>query len=98
MNKKTILILACALSLALTGCAAKKLTETDARAIAAKACIGGGESINPGVYNEVTKTWWFDAHLKEKKAGCNPACVVTEKTQKAEINWRCAKTNDVLTK
>lgn len=89
MKKSYLIILASMIAFTLSGCAAKHLTETDARVIAAKSCIKGGESINPGTYNENSKTWWFDAHLKEKKDGCNPACVVTEKTKQAEINWRC---------
>lgn len=40
-------------------------------------------------YNPSTKTWWFDFIPAKKQNGCNPACVVDEKTQTAEINWRC---------
>lgn len=65
------------------------MTEKDARAIAEKACIKGGEALAPGYYNENSKTWWFDANLNAKIQGCNPACVVTEATKQAEINWRC---------
>jgi hypothetical protein len=65
------------------------LTEADARAIAEKSCIKGGEALGVGTYNETTKTWWFDASLNAVKEGCNPACVVSENTKTAEINWRC---------
>jgi hypothetical protein len=65
------------------------LTDIEARAIAEQACIKGGEALKNGFYNEVTKTWWFDANLNATKEGCNPACVVDEKTRTAEINWRC---------
>jgi hypothetical protein len=65
------------------------LSESEAKAIAEKTCIKGGESLAPGNYNEYTKTWWFDANLNTEKEGCNPACVVSEKTKTAEINWRC---------
>jgi len=65
------------------------LTETEARLIAEPACIKGGEALSTGVYNENTKTWWFDANLNSVHEGCNPACVVSEETQTAEINWRC---------
>jgi DNA-binding PucR family transcriptional regulator len=41
------------------------------------------------IYNENTKTWWIDLHPNEEKSGCNPACVVSEATKTAEINWRC---------
>lgn len=65
------------------------LSETEAQAIAEKTCIKGGESLAPGNYNAITKTWWFDANLNAAKEGCNPACVVDETTKTAEINWRC---------
>lgn len=65
------------------------ITEAEARKIAEKTCIKGGESLTPGYYNGNTKTWWFDANLNAVKEGCNPACVVSEETKTAEINWRC---------
>lgn len=66
-----------------------KMTEAEAKAIAEKICIKWWESISPWYYNENTKTWWFDANLNATKPGCNPACVVSETTKTAEINWRC---------
>lgn len=66
-----------------------KMTEMEARKIAEKSCIKGGEALGPGTYNEITRTWWFDANLNATKPGCNPACVVSEETKSAEINWRC---------
>lgn len=65
------------------------LSEEEARLIAEDTCIKGGESLSTGIYNEYTKTWWFDANLNATKEGCNPACVVSESTKTAEINWRC---------
>jgi hypothetical protein len=65
------------------------LTEPQARVIAEKSCIKGGEALAGGTYNSMTKTWWYDANLNSIHEGCNPACVVDEKTQTAEINWRC---------
>ena len=67
------------------------MTETDARSIAVSTCIKGGDSLatSTGLYNENSKTWWFDANLNATKPGCNPACVVSEETKTAEINWRC---------
>jgi len=65
------------------------LSEMQARVIAEKSCIKGGESLAPGYYNENSKTWWFDANLNATQPGCNPACVVSEETKTAEINWRC---------
>ncbi len=65
------------------------MIETQARAIAEATCIKGGEALGPGIYNQGTQTWWFEANLNATKEGCNPACVVSEATQTAEINWRC---------
>ncbi len=65
------------------------MSEADARSIAEASCIKGGESLRPGYYNENSRTWWFDANLNATKPGCNPACVVSEDTRMAEINWRC---------
>ena len=63
--------------------------ESAAQLIAEKTCVKDGESLAPGYYNENSKTWWFDAALKTAPEGCNPACVVSEETKTAEINWRC---------
>jgi hypothetical protein len=65
------------------------LAESEAKTIAEKSCIKGGEALGGGTYNENTRTWWFDANLNATREGCNPACVVDEETKKAEINWRC---------
>lgn len=65
------------------------ISEAKARIIAEKSCIKGGEALSAGTYNENSKTWLFDANLNATRAGCNPACVVNEKTKTAEINWRC---------
>lgn len=65
------------------------LLEAQARAIAENSCIKGGAALGPGTYNENSKTWWFDANLNATREGCNPACVVSEETKSAEINWRC---------
>ncbi|HPN67254.1 MAG TPA: hypothetical protein PLZ62_01210 [bacterium] len=65
------------------------MTEEQARKIAEQTCIKGGEALGLGSYNPNSKTWWFDANLNSVREGCNPACVVSEETEKAEINWRC---------
>ena len=65
------------------------LSEAEARVIAEKTCIKGGETLAPGTYNKNSKTWWYDANLNATRKGCNPACVVNEETKTAEINWRC---------
>ncbi len=67
----------------------ESLSEADARAIAKKTCIKGGDALGSGIRNDGTKTWWFDANLNAAKEGCNPACVVSDSTRQAEINWRC---------
>ena len=69
------------------------LTEAEARAIAETSCIKDNETLFEGSYNEITKTWWFDANLDRTPDGCNPACVVDEETKTAEINWRCTGLN-----
>lgn len=64
------------------------LTIDEARTIAQKSsCIKEGPSAGNATYNANTKTWWFD--LAITKEGCSPACVVSEETKQAEINWRC---------
>lgn len=65
------------------------MTEVDARRIAESSCVKGGEALGPGSYNPNSKTWWFDANLNSRPEGCSPACVVSEETKTAEINWRC---------
>ncbi|MBN1502324.1 hypothetical protein JW930_02165 [Candidatus Woesearchaeota archaeon] len=52
-------------------------------------CTEEGELTDNMVYNENTKTWWIDLTPYEEQEGCNPACVVDEQTETAEINWRC---------
>lgn len=66
-----------------------RLSVQEARSIAERDCIKGGDSLSSVMYNENTKTWWFDANLHEAREGCNPACVVSEALLSAEINWRC---------
>jgi len=46
-----------------------------------------GELTGDYMYNEITKTWWFDTSIE--KPGCAPACVVDEQTRTVAINWRC---------
>lgn len=101
MNKKSIILIISAIALILTGCSflsknptskpstQSGLTELESKIIAEKNCIKGGESLSRGYYNANSKTWWFDANLNATKEGCNPACVVSEATKTAEINWRC---------
>ncbi|MBI5004106.1 hypothetical protein HZC00_03360 [Candidatus Kaiserbacteria bacterium] len=66
------------------------LTEPQARVIAEKPCIKGGEAIGPGTYDASSKTWWYEANLNATRPSCTPGCVVSEATQVAEISWHCA--------
>ncbi len=50
-------------------------------------CTKEGNISTNYVYNEYTKTWWFDMDIE--KPGCAPACVVYEETGLIELNWRC---------
>lgn len=100
MQKKSIIIVLIIMTFVLAGCSYFSkapvsestrigLTEDEAMSIAEENCIKEGESLSSGYYNENTKTWWFDATLSSIQSGCNPACVVSEETKTAEINWRC---------
>ncbi len=54
-------------------------------------CTEKGTLTRNYLYNNDTKTWWIGLEMKEEfeKEDCNPVCVVSEETGKAEINWRC---------
>lgn len=70
----------------------KPLTLREAEEIALNTeCTQKGTLTENSFYNENSKTWWIDLEMKEefKKDFCNPACVISEKTKEAEINWRC---------
>jgi len=101
MNYKLFIIFLTVALLTLSGCQQSSktpdssettkigMTEAEAKIIAEKNCIKGGEALANGYYNENSKTWWFDANLNLTREGCNPACVVSEGSKTAEINWRC---------
>ena len=64
------------------------LTQEDAQSLAEQSsCTEQGPLTGTSFYNFNTRTWWFDLDIQ--KEGCNPACVVSEDTLQAEINWRC---------
>lgn len=69
------------------------LSQQEAHQVAmdTKECSMAGILTDQIVYNEITKTWWFDLERMPEleKDGCNPACVVSEETKTAEVNWRC---------
>ncbi len=65
-----------------------RLTSEEALEIAENSdCMQEGNLTDTIVYNEYTETWWIDFDIEIP--GCNPACVVSEETKTAEINWRC---------
>ncbi len=65
-----------------------RLTLEEAIEIAQNSvCIEQGPLTENSIYNAATATWWIDLDID--KPGCNPACVVDESSQTAEINWRC---------
>lgn len=67
---------------------AEKMSVEEAMEIAQNSeCTREGNLTEDYVYNEITKTWWIDLDIE--KPGCHPACVVSEETRTAEINWRC---------
>ncbi len=69
-------------------CITSSLTEEEALIIAQESeCVEEGQLTDRVSYNENTLTWWID--LDAEKPGCSPACVVSEATGMAEINWRC---------
>ena len=70
----------------------KRLIVEEAIEIAGNSeCIEKGSLIDQHTYNPNSHTWWIDLEMKEefKKDYCDPACVVSEWTKTAEINWRC---------
>ena len=69
-------------------CLISEITVEEAVEIAYESeCLEQGELTGDNMYNQDTKTWWLDLDIE--KEGCNPACVVSEATKTASINWRC---------
>jgi hypothetical protein len=69
--------------------AESNLTEAQARVIAERSCIKGGQALRPGAYDAYTKAWWFDANLNATRPGCWPRCIVSDETGIAEISRDC---------
>jgi hypothetical protein len=68
------------------------MTLVQAQALAQNSeCTQKGTLGNSGSYNPSSKTWWIDftPDTQYAQSGCNPACVVSEASSTAEINWRC---------
>ncbi len=74
------------------GASPATLSADEARSIAVGSeCVEKGKIGASEGFNEHSGTWWFTLDMKPEfaKDGCSPACVVTEETRSAEINWRC---------
>lgn len=69
--------------------AGQAMTEAEAKLIAEKTCIKGGEALGTGAYNDASKTWVFDANLNATREGCSSICVVSEISKTAGLNWNC---------
>ena len=72
--------------------AGQKLSLSEAMEIAINSeCAEEGTLLmDTAYYNPDTFTWWIDVDVSNPKEFCpSPACVVSEATGKAEINWRC---------
>ncbi len=54
-------------------------------------CVEKGTLTSTYIYNENSKTFWIDLEMRPEfeEENCNPACVVSVDSKKAEINWRC---------
>jgi hypothetical protein len=68
------------------------LTLSQAKIIAQNSeCVQKGTIGENGTYNQNSKTWWIDFTPNPQYAQnlCNPACVVSEASNTAEIDWRC---------
>jgi hypothetical protein len=65
------------------------LSYEEALEIAQAECMKVGNMQDNYTYNAVTRTWWFDFSPNSAISGCNPACVVMEDNNTADINWRC---------
>jgi len=67
-----------------------KMSIEEAIAIAQNStCLNEGSLTDKYVYNPDSGTWWIDLDPFTPRESCNPACVVSEDTKTAEINWRC---------
>lgn len=93
--KKIFLTLFIALPL-LNACSSQNeqvstMTESEARQLAESSCIKGGEALAAGKYDEANHTWSFEANLNATREGCVSACVVSEATQMAKLEWQCSE-------
>jgi len=72
------------------------LSEAEARVIAEKSCIKGGEALAAGMFDKDSKTWSYEANLNATREGCSSICVVSEATKTAEIKWLCTDKAGIL--
>lgn len=67
---------------------ADAMSVGEALTIAGKSdCVKEGALKGEQAYNPSSRTWWID--LDVDKPGCAPACVVSEESGTAVVNWRC---------
>ncbi len=74
------------------------ITESEARLIAEKSCIKGGEALNAGVYDTDSKSWRFEANFNATREGCQSYCSVSADTKQAEVIWKCVETSTTPTR
>lgn len=72
------------------GESAAALKESEARSIAERSCIKGGDALTAGTYNRAAQTWTYDANLNMTEPGCRFLCVVSEVSQTAEVKRMCS--------
>jgi serpin B len=68
------------------------LTEKEAIEIARNSVCASKQFVltENVIYNPNSRTWWIDLIPNDPKPTCpNPACVVSEESKTAEVNWRC---------
>jgi hypothetical protein len=70
------------------------ITESDARLIAEKSCIKGGQALTRGTYDITADMWLFEANLNMTREGCTSLCAVDPTTKSAKVLWRCAPGRD----
>lgn len=68
-------------------------TEAEARAIAEKYCIKGGEALSLGAYLPDTGNWRFEANLNAKYDNCSAYCIADTKAKAAGLGWECKSLN-----
>ena len=71
------------------------LEEAIQIALNSEECLLVGDLQNEGLYNAISRTWWFDLNrdFEAMKDGCSPACVVFDDSLTTEVNWRCTGLN-----